>query len=80
MAYWTWVTCRDRRRKLAPACIAEGVCLPAWASILCAHRLPQEFQPWIKWLVFDAVLTLLLGLVVKRFESLRPVFEAIGWL
>lgn len=44
------------------------------------HSHPQEFQPWIKWLVFDALLTLLLGLVVKRFEGLRPLFEAVGWL
>lgn len=40
----------------------------------------QEFQPWLKWLVFDALLTLLLGLVVKRFEVLRPLVEAVGWL
>ena len=40
----------------------------------------MEFQPWLKWLIFDAVLTLLVGALVRRAEPLRPLFEAVGWL
>jgi hypothetical protein len=40
----------------------------------------QEFQPWFKWLIFDAFFTLVLGLIVQRFEALRPLAEAVGWL
>jgi hypothetical protein len=39
----------------------------------------QEFQPWLKWIIFDAVLTLVIGQLVKYFDGLRPLFEAVGW-
>jgi hypothetical protein len=39
----------------------------------------QEFQPWLKWIIFDAALTLLVGQLVKRVEVVRPLFEAVGW-
>lgn len=39
----------------------------------------QEFQPWLKWIIFDAVLTLVIGQLVKYCEGLRPLFEAVGW-
>jgi len=39
----------------------------------------QEFQPWLKWIIFDALLTLLVGQLVKHVEVVRPLFEAIGW-
>jgi hypothetical protein len=35
----------------------------------------QEFAPWWKWLLFDALLTLVVGAVASRFESTRPLFE-----
>jgi hypothetical protein len=43
------------------------------------HASLQEFQPWLKWIIFDAVLTLVIGQLVKYFERLRPLFEAVGW-
>lgn len=39
----------------------------------------QEFQPWLKWIIFDAALTLVVGQLVKHVEAVRPLFEAIGW-
>jgi hypothetical protein len=39
----------------------------------------QEFQPWLKWIIFDAVLTLIIGQLVKHVEAVRPLFEAVGW-
>lgn len=55
-------------------------CLPSPLGAPPPPPPPQEFQPWIKWLIFDALLTLLLGALVRRCEALRPVFEAVGWL
>ncbi|WIA12258.1 hypothetical protein OEZ85_012323 [Tetradesmus obliquus] len=43
------------------------------------EELLEEFQPWLKWIIFDAVLTLVIGQLVKYFEGLRPLFEAVGW-
>lgn len=43
-------------------------------------RASQEFQPWLKWIIFDAVLTLVVGRLVKHAEFTRPLFEAIGWV
>lgn len=41
--------------------------------------LAQEFDPWLKWVVFDALLSLVVAALVKRVDSLRPFFETIGW-
>lgn len=43
------------------------------------EELFEEFQPWLKWIVFDAALTLVVGWLAKRFTPLRPLFEAVGW-
>lgn len=40
----------------------------------------QEFSPWWKWIIFDALLALIVGWLANRFEGLRPFFEAVGWL
>ncbi|KAK9832576.1 hypothetical protein WJX81_000055 [Elliptochloris bilobata] len=42
--------------------------------------LLQEFEPWFKWMVFDAVLYLVANAAVKRLSRLRPAFEAVGWI
>lgn len=47
---------------------------------MCAAICSQDFQPWLKWLVFDAVFTLLITVLVKRAEFTRPLFTLIGWL
>ena len=38
----------------------------------------QEFQPWLKWIIFDAFLTLALAVLLRRYKRLRPVLEALG--
>lgn len=38
----------------------------------------EEFSPWLKWLVFDAVLRLAVQYLVKRSERLRNLFERVG--
>ena len=40
----------------------------------------QEFGAWFQWLLYDALFTLILNIIVKRVESLRPLFELVGWL
>jgi hypothetical protein len=45
-----------------------------------SHIRLQEFDPWLKWLIFDAAFTLLVGAVARQFESLQPWFAAVGWL
>lgn len=60
--------------------------LPAWVYKLrrkiweFLEDLFEEFGPWIKWLVFDAILALIVNLIANRFESARPLFELVGWL
>lgn len=49
-------------------------------NVLNAPFLVQEFEPWFKWVIMDAVLALAISLIAKRVKSLRPVFRAIGWL
>ncbi|KAF8071276.1 hypothetical protein HT031_001359 [Scenedesmus sp. PABB004] len=44
-----------------------------WAAI---EELLEEFAPWLKWIIFDAALTLVVGVLVKRVALLRPLFEA----
>ena len=40
----------------------------------------QELSPWLKWLLFDAILTLLVRAVSEKSSRLRSLFEALGWL
>jgi hypothetical protein len=44
-----------------------------------AARRPKEFEPWLKWVILDAVLALAAAAIVQRVESLRPTFELFGW-
>ena len=41
---------------------------------------PQEFLPWFKCKLLDALWTLVLAYCVKRFTFLQPYLERIGWL
>jgi hypothetical protein len=43
-----------------------------------AHHV-QEFEPWLKWVILDAVLAIVVAALVRRVEPLRPLFESIGW-
>ena len=45
---------------------------------LQAYDRTQEFQPWIKWLIFDALVTLAIGALLRRYKGLRPALEALG--
>ena len=48
-----------------------------------AHRVgsaTQEFEPWVKWVIMDALLAMAVGLLTTRVPSLQSAFRAIGWL
>lgn len=40
----------------------------------------QEFAPWWKWMVFDALLKLIARFLARRFPRFESIFEAVGWL
>ena len=40
----------------------------------------QELSPWFRWLVYQAILTLLLRALVKRMRTLEPYLEALALL
>jgi len=40
----------------------------------------EEFEPWLKWIIFDAVMTLIIRGVSNRWKQSVPYLEAIGWL
>jgi hypothetical protein len=42
--------------------------------------LLEDFSPWLKWLVFDAILTALVGILANRYKGLHPLFRALGRL
>ncbi|BDA47293.1 hypothetical protein COCOBI_10-1390 [Coccomyxa sp. Obi] len=48
-----------------------------YAAVACVL---EEFEPWFKWVILDAVLALVVSLVAKRIKRARPVLRAIGWL
>ena len=39
----------------------------------------QEFEPWVKWVIMDALLALAVGLLSTRVPRLQSAFRAIGW-
>ncbi len=40
----------------------------------------EEFEPWLKWMVFDSIMALMLGYLGRRWKALQPYLEALGWL
>ena len=40
----------------------------------------QELSPWLKWVVLDALLTLLVRAAANKSFRLRAAFELIGLL
>ena len=40
----------------------------------------QELSPWFRWLVYQALLTLLLRALAKRVRTLQPYLEALALL
>ncbi|KAG1672602.1 hypothetical protein FOA52_002082 [Chlamydomonas sp. UWO 241] len=48
-----------------------------WAQI---EDLFEEFTPWLKWLVFDSLLLLIVRFLSRRSTRLEALFEALGWL
>jgi len=44
------------------------------------YWLLEDFSPWLKWLLFDAILTALIGILATRFKGLHPLFRALGRL
>lgn len=71
------------------ALVASSSLAPlAFHSLARLHRLLrraidwvlEEFEPWFKWIVLDAVLSLCVGLAAKKFKTARPALRALGWL
>ena len=50
--------------------------IPTCASTI--QRAVQELSPWFRWLVYQALLTLLLRALVKRIRALEPYLEALA--
>lgn len=46
-------------------------------SSLRSHS-SQEFEPWLKWMIFDAILALVISQLLRHFKRLRPMFELLG--
>ena len=40
----------------------------------------QDFQPWLWWIVFDALFTIVVKCLAQRVARLRPFFGTLGWL
>ena len=40
----------------------------------------EEFEPWLKWMIFDAVMAVVVKAVASRWKALSPYLEAVGWL
>jgi hypothetical protein len=40
----------------------------------------QEFEPWLKWVIMDALLSLAISILTRHAKHLKPIFNAIGWL
>jgi len=70
--------CKKQARPLLP--------LPGWLLRLRdwvwaqLEDLFEEFSPWLKWLVFDSILFLIVRFLSNRSARLEALFEALGWL
>ena len=42
--------------------------------------IPQEIQPWLKWLLYDALFTLVVRSVANKSVRLQSLFELVGWV
>lgn len=59
-----------------------------WRVTSIAYRLAnhllgslfEEFAPWWKWMIFDALLKLVARYLARRVPIFETVFEAVGWL
>ncbi|KAK9865642.1 hypothetical protein WJX84_011182 [Apatococcus fuscideae] len=40
--------------------------------------LLQDFEPWLKWLLFDALKNALVNALARAFPALQPVFAFLG--
>ena len=49
-------------------------------ALLAAGSLGAEFQPWLQWTIFDALLALLARWAAKRFPQLEGAMDLVGWL
>lgn len=39
----------------------------------------EEFDPWLKWVIFDALFALATARLAARVAAVRPLFIAVGW-
>ena len=54
------------------------VCLMCCQTSLRLHA--QELEPWVKWVILDALLALVIGSISTKMPRLQSAFRAIGWL
>jgi len=57
-----------------------ALCTCCWECYTRRALSAQEFEPWVKWVIMDAVLALAVGLISPRVPRLQSAFRAIGWL
>ena len=71
-ARWVLEVCCDASLPAHPVCLMRGqrsLSLDA-----------QELEPWVKWVILDALLALVIGLISTKVPRLQSAFRAIGWL
>ncbi len=76
-----------RRAPLGPA--SRHAALVRWAEaalrrlrswlVRVVEWAADEFDPWLKWVVLDALFALATAHVARRVALVRPLFEAVGW-
>ncbi|KAL0043063.1 hypothetical protein WJX79_008062 [Trebouxia sp. C0005] len=40
----------------------------------------EEFEPWVKWLIMDAVFAYFVGVSARHWLRLASLYQAIGWM
>ena len=71
-ARWVLEVCVDASLPEQP------VCLMRCQTSLRLHA--QELEPWVKWVILDALLALVIGSISTKIPRLQSAFRAIGWL
>ncbi len=46
----------------------------------CCLYVPQHGSAWLKWLVFDALLSLVVNLLAQNSPLARTIFVLVGWM
>ena len=71
-ARWVLEACCDASLPEHPFCLLRC------QTSLRLHA--QELEPWVKWVILDALLALVIGSISTKVPRLQSTFRAIGWL